>query len=75
MLTITVEDDGPGVSDEDLPRIPARGMRIDEQAEGHGLGLAIVSDIVKVYDGQIGFDRSPDFGGLRVIATLQWDSD
>lgn len=74
-LAVTVEDDGPGVSGDDLPRISDRGTRIDERAEGHGLGLAIVSDIVKVYEGKISFDRSPDFGGLRVIAAVRWDSD
>ena len=75
VFTITVEDDGPGVSGDDLPRISNRGIRIDEQAEGYGLGLAIVSDIVKVYDGEISFDRSPHLGGLRVIASVCWERE
>ena len=47
-----------------------RGTRLDENAEGHGLGLAIVGDIVKLYDGSITFRRSDQLGGLRVHIRL-----
>ena len=40
-----------------------RGLRFDEQVEGHGLGLAIVQDIVETYGGQLRMSRSP-LGGL-----------
>jgi signal transduction histidine kinase len=67
---ISVEDDGPGVSDELVERLTRRGVRADESAEGHGLGLAIAKDMVKLYGGTILFGRSDELGGLRVSVEL-----
>ncbi|WP_439817221.1 sensor histidine kinase [Zavarzinia sp. CC-PAN008] len=67
-LSIVVEDDGPGLAAEDLPRLAARGGRRDEGG-GAGLGLAIVGDIVEAYGGALAFDRSA-LGGLRVRCDL-----
>ncbi|MFM1892580.1 MAG: hypothetical protein RLZ44_1657, partial [Pseudomonadota bacterium] len=67
---VTVEDDGPGVAETDMPRLTARGTRIDESIQGHGLGLAIVGDIVRIYGGQLEFSRAPQLGGLRVAVSL-----
>lgn len=69
-LDITVEDDGPGVSAEQIERLTERGARLDETRAGHGMGLAIVQDIVKVYAGALRIDRSPTLGGLRVRVEL-----
>lgn len=65
-LVFTVEDDGPGVSEAQLDAIGTAGMRTDEQRPGHGLGLAIVGDIVAQYGGSIRYGRSDSLGGLRV---------
>jgi signal transduction histidine kinase len=70
-LAITVEDDGEGLTDEDLERLTQRGSRLDESIEGHGLGLSIALDIARLYGGVIQFDRSPDLGGLRVKVSLR----
>jgi signal transduction histidine kinase len=69
-LHVCVEDDGPGVSAEQIDRLTERGARLDESRAGHGMGLAIVRDIVKVYAGELTFDRSPELGGLRVSVEL-----
>ena len=69
-VCIIVEDDGPGLSEEELLKLIRRGSRLDESVEGHGLGLAIVTDIIKLYGGQIEFDKSVKLGGLRVEASL-----
>lgn len=69
-LTFAVEDDGPGVADAALGQIATAGMRIDEQRPGHGLGLAIVGDIVAQYRGSIRYERSRLLGGLRVDGRL-----
>ena len=69
-MQIVVEDDGQGLDEVDIMRMTQRGSRLDENIEGHGLGLAIVHDVVQLYHGQIDFDRSPDSGGLRVTVEL-----
>ncbi|MEJ2454490.1 MAG: sensor histidine kinase [Candidatus Thiodiazotropha sp.] len=69
-VTILVEDDGKGLSDQDLQRLTERGSRLDESVEGHGLGLSIALDIAKLYGGGIRFDRSTELGGLCVEVRL-----
>ncbi len=68
-LRFCVEDDGPGVPDEQLHRLAQRGVRLDEATPGHGLGLAIVREIVDQYGGTIAFDAA-GIGGLRVAVSL-----
>ncbi|MCG8012816.1 MAG: ATP-binding protein, partial [Candidatus Thiodiazotropha weberae] len=70
-LTIVVEDDGVGLDVSDLQSLLQRGSRLDEATEGHGLGLAIVHEVVQLYQGEINFDRSPQYGGLRVKVVLK----
>ncbi len=70
-VIITVEDDGPGLSGKEMETLTERGIRLDETREGHGLGLAICKDIVKLYGGKIAFDRSAEPGGLRVTVWLR----
>ena len=66
---LQVADDGAGVADDTLTDLGTRGLRLDEQTPGHGLGLAIVADIVDRYSGQITFSRSPA-GGLNVLVVI-----
>ncbi len=68
-VSLFVEDDGPGVSEADLGKLGNRGIRLDEQVPGNGLGLAIVRDILAAYGGDIGFANKPD-GGLQVRVSL-----
>lgn len=63
-LVIRIEDDGPGCSPHQLAAITERGVRLDEQISGHGLGLAIAREIVDSYQGEIQFHPSPTLGGL-----------
>lgn len=72
-VAITVEDDGEGLSNADIERLTQRGVRLDESVEGHGLGLAITKDIVKLYGGDIAFQRSEALGGLRVEVSFSTD--
>ena len=68
-LTITVEDDGPGLPAEQLPYALAPGARFDEKVPGTGLGLAIVRDLASLYSGSIALGRS-SLGGLQAALTL-----
>ncbi|MDD4913960.1 MAG: ATP-binding protein [Methylococcales bacterium] len=67
-LTLSVEDGGPGVADEDYPRIGQRFYRCVATAgavEGSGLGLSIVQRIVSLHGAGIEFGKSR-LGGLKV---------
>jgi signal transduction histidine kinase len=73
-VVLTVADDGPGVPAGERERLGGRGVRLDEQTPGHGLGLAIVRDILEAYGGELSFGRSPA-GGLSVQIRLPQKGD
>jgi signal transduction histidine kinase len=66
---LCVEDDGPGLGRESSEVVMARGSRLDEAGPGHGLGLAIVNDLMHATGGEIALGRS-GLGGLE--ACLAW---
>jgi two-component system, OmpR family, sensor histidine kinase PhoQ len=68
-LTLTVEDDGPGIAEDDRAKVLQRGVRTDENVPGHGLGLAMVHDTVDLYGGRLTVDASP-LGGARFSLRL-----
>lgn len=68
-LTVTVDDDGPGIPASRREQVLQRGRRLDERVPGDGLGLAIVSDTVAAYGGDLTLIDSP-LGGLRVTLSL-----
>jgi signal transduction histidine kinase len=69
LMEIIVEDDGPGLSDEELERAMARGARLDEAAPGQGLGLSILKETVDLYAGELLFERG-ELGGLKARLRL-----
>ena len=69
-MVIQVRDDGPGISPHEIARILERGVRADQSIPGHGIGLAIVRDIMQVYGGELLISNNPD-GGLSV--TLRFE--
>ena len=64
-MELVVEDDGPGIGEENIDHLLQRGVRGDERVQGHGIGLAIVQDILKAYRGELSVSRSPTLGGAR----------
>lgn len=68
-VTITVTDDGPGMSDTQIALAIERGQRFDSSVPGTGLGLAIVSDLVDLYGGKLRLSRA-DIGGLKAELVL-----
>jgi signal transduction histidine kinase len=68
-LQICVDDDGPGLSDEQLKGPIVRGRRLDETQPGTGLGHSIVADLAYAYSGHLELTRS-EFGGLSARLTL-----
>lgn len=69
-LSLSVEDDGPGIPAGKIEKVLQRGVRGDERVQGHGIGLSIVQDIVHAYGGELLVDRSPELGGARFSVTL-----
>ncbi|MGH8559137.1 MAG: ATP-binding protein [Methylococcales bacterium] len=63
-LQIVVEDDGPGIPEDKLEDVLRRGVRADEQTRGHGIGLAVVYDLVQFSDGRLQAAVS-ELGGLK----------
>lgn len=68
-MLITIGDDGPGVATDAIGKLGKRGLRLDEQTPGHGLGLAIVGDIVQQYGGRVFFTHNKN-GGLQASVEL-----
>lgn len=70
VLHIAIEDDGPGLSSQQLQTAGMRGMRFDENIEGTGLGLAITQQIAASYAGQLLLEKSAALKGLQATLSL-----
>ena len=70
-LLIVVEDDGPGIAPENVDRMLQRGVRGDERVQGHGIGLAIVQDLLKAYRGKLEVTRSETLGGAKFVVRFE----
>ncbi|RYF42346.1 MAG: histidine kinase [Comamonadaceae bacterium] len=66
-LHIQVQDDGPGFSDTQA--ILQLHVRMDERVPGHGVGLAVVNDLVASHEGRLALGASP-WGGARLEIVL-----
>ena len=72
-LIIFIDDDGPGIPQEEYEKVMKPFYRIDksrgQNKSGVGLGLSIANDIVRSHGGNILLEKSP-LNGLRVKITL-----
>lgn len=64
-LLMLIDDDGPGIPDAAHALVVERGVRLDEQRPGSGLGLSIVRDLAELHGLALSLSASP-LGGLRV---------
>ena len=69
VLSLSIEDDGPGLDESRFEEVLKRGARLDESVPGTGLGLSIVDELVRAYGGQLKFERAA-LGGLKVKIRL-----
>ena len=67
-MHLVVDDDGPGFGDtRAILQLHVRG---DERVPGHGVGLAVVDELVKSHGGELTLGRS-EMGGGRVEIVLR----
>ncbi|MQA30830.1 MAG: HAMP domain-containing protein [Luteitalea sp.] len=75
-VEIVVLDEGPGIPEEDLPRVFERFYRVDKSRTrdpgGTGLGLAIVRHLVELHGGSVAVANRPE-GGARFVIVLPRD--
>jgi signal transduction histidine kinase len=76
-ISLSVNDNGPGVPDEDLPYLFDRFWRKDKSrtrtSGGTGLGLAITKQLVEAQGGTIEA-RNLDEGGLQVVVRINLEA-
>ncbi|MDQ8728574.1 sensor histidine kinase [Bradyrhizobium sp. LHD-71] len=69
MVRIIVDDDGRGLTPDERAKVAQRGQRLDETKPGSGLGLSIVTDLARLYRGNLSLGTAP-IGGLRAELLL-----
>jgi len=69
-ILISIEDDGCGIDQSKIEEILKRGTRADTYSQGHGVGLAIVKDLVESYHGQLEITHSERFNGAKFSISL-----
>lgn len=76
-LQLIVEDDGPGISEDHQERVFQRGVRLDTLAQGQGIGLAVVTDIVSSYGGKTDIGNRASGGALVTLSfsNFQFSTD
>lgn len=66
---LIIEDDGPGIDKKESELILLRGQRADQTTPGHGLGLAMVNDMLLLYKGSMEISKST-LGGAKIIINI-----
>ena len=68
-ILLKVQDDGLGISPEDLPKIWDRLFRADRSrsAPGMGLGLSLVKAIAEAHDGRAEAESTPGHGSVFIL--------
>ena len=64
-MLLQIEDDGPGIPEEKLHEILQRGVRADENIQGHGIGMAVVNELIELLGGVLEAGTSDDLGGMK----------
>ncbi|MBL6986229.1 MAG: sensor histidine kinase [Methylobacter sp.] len=64
-VLLQIEDDGPGIPDGKLAEILKRGVRADENIHGHGIGMAVVYELIGLLGGVLEGRKSDTLGGMK----------
>ncbi len=68
-MRLVIEDDGPGIAENERQRVLGRGNRADQQMPGQGIGLSVAHEIVRLYDGRLEIDAS-DMSGAKITVII-----
>lgn len=68
-VVLSITDDGPGIPEDKIDEVMSRGVRADEQVKGHGIGLAVVNELVRLSGGKITGTTGP-LGGQEWQVSL-----
>jgi len=69
MVTLTIDDDGPGFPNDSQEQLLKRGERADTQIEGQGIGLSITRELIEGYGGSLAISNNAG-GGARITVKL-----
>ena len=68
---LTIEDNGPGISQEDRARVMERFYRAENhQVTGCGIGLSIVDRVVQIHHGELELLQADSGRGLKVVVKI-----
>ncbi|MGR9054081.1 MAG: ATP-binding protein [Gammaproteobacteria bacterium] len=67
---LQVEDDGPGIPADQLQAILQRGVRADQNIHGHGIGMAVVNELIELSGGRLVGQKSRELGGMSWLVFL-----
>ncbi len=67
----SIEDDGPGIPLENIDNILKRGVRADQNIDGHGIGLAVVNELVTLLGGSLKGGKSQELGGMKWVVSIE----
>ena len=67
-VVIRIRDYGPGIPEEELPRVKMKFYKGSSKARGSGIGLAVCEEIVTMHGGSITLENAPGGGALVVIS-------
>jgi len=70
-VLITIADDGPGMTGEEIDTALLKGRRLDEAGGGHGFGLPISRELAELHGGSLELRRdASDLGGVAAFVRL-----
>jgi two-component system sensor histidine kinase PhoQ len=64
-VLLEIEDDGSGIPAGKLAEILKRGVRADENIHGHGIGMAVVYELISLLGGLLEGKKSEALGGMK----------
>ena len=72
-VTVTVDDNGPGIAPADLPYVSTPFFSRHRGTHGQGLGLSLASATARRHDGRLMVENNGSLGGVRVTLRLRRD--